>query len=158
LVASWTDGFPEERIRRQRHDSAAEVAKALHDVVHVRRLVLGMTGERYEVVQALQLVTGLDRLEVVVGEELGRLAGQRQPAETGCVVAVEAGRYSALAVRPVEDDGRVAPGVPRVAEAVAVGIVEVVSLPGVGRHDDHRPRLAELLRPDDERSEAGAAV
>ena len=59
----------------------AEIAEALDDVVDVRRLVFGVTREGDEVVELAQLVARLERLEVVVGEVVRRLAGDAQPAE-----------------------------------------------------------------------------
>ena len=58
--------FQKNVVRREEDQPPAEIAEALDDVVHVRRHVLGVPGEDDEVVEAPQLVSGLDRLEVVV--------------------------------------------------------------------------------------------
>ena len=150
--------LPEERVRGEGDQPAAEIAEALDDVVDVlpsrTRCGPGRRPGRRAGVACLRM----DPLEVVVREVVGRLAGHAQPAEIRGVVAVEARRHAAVAVGASERHRRVAACVPRVAEAVAVGVVEVVGLPGVRRYHDCLPRGPERLRPDDERRKADAAV
>ena len=71
---------------------------------------------------------------------------------------MEPSRHAPVPVRAVEHDRLVASGVPRVAEPVAVGVVEVVGLPCVRRHDDRLARLAECPGAEHERGEADTAV
>ena len=88
----------------------------------------------------------------------GTLPGAQQPAEDRAVVRLEAGRHAAVAVRAVELDGWVAARVPRVSPAVAVAVVHVVRLPGVGRQDDELALQAGSGRAQHERREADAPV
>ena len=65
--------LPEEVVRREEDEAAAEVAEALDDVVRVLGDVLGVPGEDDEVVEPAQLLAARERLEIVLGEEVGRL-------------------------------------------------------------------------------------
>src|SRR6185312_637067 len=125
-VAGAVD-LPEEVVRGEEHQVAAEVAVALDDVVDVPGHVLLVAREDDEVVRAAQLVAALDALEVVVREEVDLLAGPAQPRNEAQVPVVEAEGHAEVEERPREVDGRARPAdVPAVAPTVAVGVEEVV--------------------------------
>ena len=157
LVPSLLDA-PEEVVRGEEDEPAAEVAIALDDVVRVRGHVLAVTGEDDEVVEPAQLVAARERLEIVVREDVGLPAGLLEPAEEREVVAPEAGRDAPVAVRPVEPHRREAARVPGVAPAVTVRVVEVVGLPGVRRKNRSDARLAGRRRAEHERREPHTPV
>ena len=73
--------LPEEVVGGEEDQAAAEVAEALDDVVGVRRHVLAVPREDDEVVERPQVVARRERLEVVVGDEVRRLARPVQPAQ-----------------------------------------------------------------------------
>ena len=150
---------PEEVVRREEHQVAAEVAVPLDRVVLARRHVLAVPGVDDEVVRLRQLVAG-ERFDVRLGKEVDRLLRPVEPVQEPLVVAVEERGNAAVEIRAVKGRALVRrPGVPRVAPAVAVGVPEVVRLPGVGREDDGDARGgAELRRPDHERCVADRPV
>ena len=150
--------LPEEVVRREEDQAAAQVAEPLHDVVRMLGHVLGVPGEDDEVVEPAQLVTVRERLEVVLGEHVRRAAGAAEELEERNVGATEPGRRAALPVGPRQAHRRVAARVPRVAPAVAVGVVEVVGLPRVRRHHHRLAHRAERRGPEDQRSEADSPV
>ena len=130
------------------------------DVVLVRQHVLLMALEHDQVVRSCELVAVRDVVEVRVGDELRLLARPVEPVEERQVVAVEARRHAACDVGASEIDGAIRrAGVPRVAVAVTVHVLEVVGLPCVRRqHDEHATRHAEQRRAHDERRVSDAPV
>ena len=64
--------LPEEVVRGEEHQVAAEVTEPLHDVVLVRRDVLLVPFEENEVVGVRELVAVGDQIEVGVRDELAR--------------------------------------------------------------------------------------
>ena len=152
--------LPEEVVRGEEGEVAAEVAEVPHQVVLVARHVLGVAREDDEVVVGDQLLGGPDRLEVRLGQDVGLLAGLAQPAEEVDVVLAPLRRHAAPDEHPPESGGALgALRVPRVAPAVPVGVAEVVGLPRVRRHHDRDAApLAEGRRADHERRVADPAV
>ena len=150
--------LPEEVVRGQEHQVPAQVAVAPQHVVRVLGRVLLVAGEDDEVVRPRERVAAPERLQVVVGEHVGALAGPVQPRHEGQVPVLEPERDAEVEVRPREVDAADRAGdVPAVAPAVAVLVVEVVRLPGVRREDD-RDAAAEPRGADDQRRVADAAV
>ena len=69
---------PEEVVRREEDEPAAEVAEPLDDVVRVPGHVLAVPREDDEVVERAQLVAGGERLEIVVGHHVGHPPGAQR--------------------------------------------------------------------------------
>ena len=157
-AVSVSPHLPEEVVRREEHQVAAEVAVALDDVVRVLRHVFRVAREDDEVVGRGQLVAGTDGRKVVVGEKVGSPSGPIQPGDEVEIPVAEPVGHAEVEEGPREADahGRAA-DIPAVSPAVAVCVPEVVGLPGVRRQDDghagarHPPR-------DDERRVADPAV
>ena len=121
---------PEEVVGRQEEQVAAAVAVALDQVVEPSRHVLGVAREHDQVVGRTKRVRRRECLEVLVAVHVDVLARLREPVLEAEVVAAVAVRDATVRVRAghVDDVGAPA-GVPGVAPAVAVGVVEVVGLP-----------------------------
>ena len=158
--ASLEAHLPEEVVRREEGEIAAEVAEVLDQVELMPRHVLGVAREDDEVVEGSQLLAGANRLEVGLGEELRLLARRVEPAEEADVVLPPLRRHAAAKEHPAELRGALrALRVPGVAPAVPVGVAEVVGLPRVRRdHDRDAARRPERRRPDGERRVADPAV
>ena len=129
--------LPEEVVRREEEEIAAQVAIALDDVVRVRRDVLGVAREDDEVVRRCQPIAARERRDVVVREEVDLLPGPVQPGDEVEVPVPEPVRDAEVEKRARKVDASCrAAHVPAVAPAVAVLVPEVVGLPGVrGEHD-----------------------
>ena len=152
------DDFPEEIVRREEHQVSAQIAVAPDQVVLVSGRVLLVTGKDDQVVIAREEVAVCDVLEIQVGEEIHVSAGA-EPADDRGIEIAEAVRDSRVGVRPVDVDSAKGPvHVPAVSPAVAVGVGEVVRLPGVRRQNDRDPARAEHGRTDDKRRVADPAV
>src|SRR6185503_10653318 len=78
--------LPEEVVRGEKEEVAAEVAVALDDVVRVLGHVLGVSWEDDEVVQLPHPVAARDALEVVVREHVRLALRQAEPAHERAVV------------------------------------------------------------------------
>ena len=118
-----------------------------------------MSGEDDQVVRPPQRVAARDALEVVVGEEVDLLVRAAEPGDEAEVPVAEAEGNAEVEERALEVDGRArAADVPAVAPAVAVGVEEVVGLPGVRREHDRDLVLAERARAEDERCVADPSV
>ena len=139
---------------------AAGVAVLLDDVVLVCRHVLGVARKDDQVVERGEVAARADLVEILLGEDVGRQPRPRHPDEERKLVAVDPRRHAEICERPGERDAEIAAsGVPGVAPAVAVSVVEVVRLPRVRReHDRDAARGPERSRPDDEGRVADAAV
>ena len=77
---------PEEVVRGEEDQPAAEVAEPLDDVVGVRGHVLAVPGEDDEVVERAEVVARGERLEVVLGDHV------RQPCPSAAASAGRPGR------------------------------------------------------------------
>ena len=145
---------PEEVVRREEREVAAEIAVALHDVVDLLRHVLLVTREDDEVVELREVVARRELLEVFVGEVVRLLARVHEEAQEPALQRAVVRRLPRVEVRPSERD--VVPlriAVPRVGLAVAVRVVEVVGLPRVGRQHDRDAIDSRHGRAQDERRE-----
>src|SRR5206468_508672 len=110
-------------------------------------------------VRTPQRVAACCSLEVVVGEEIDLFAAAAQPRDEAEVPVAEAGRDTEVEERtPQVDCPARAADVPAVAPAVAVGVEEVVGLPGVRGEHDRDLVLAERARPQDQRRIADPPV
>ena len=108
--------MPEEVVRREEREVAAEVAIALHDVVDLLRHVLLVAGEDDEVVELREIVARRKLLEILVGEVVGLLAGVHEEAQEPALVRAVVRRLARVEVRPTElDVVAIGVAVPRVA-------------------------------------------
>src|SRR4029450_12879040 len=113
----------------------------------------------HELVGGAQPGAVLDAAQVGVGEVVRPMTGCARPLEKRQVVALEVRRRASVQEGPSEPPPALVPAcVPRVAATVAVGIAEVVGLPGLGRDDDGDRLGAEDARGEDERRVADPAA
>ena len=149
---------PEEVVGRQEQQVAAAVAKAGDGGQLAVGDVLVVAREDDQVVGRGEACRGRG-LQLVIGDRVHRDAVLDQPLLERHVVAAEERRDATPQERARQiDGGRWPARVPGVTPAVAVGVVEVVGLPRVGRDHDGDPVLAQQGGAHDERGEADPAV
>jgi len=151
--------LPEEVVRGEEREVAAEVAVAAHDVVLVRGHVLVMPGEHDQRVRLGERLPVADAAELGVRKVVDVTAGRGQPPDERRVVLLPVRRDAAVEKRPDETRRVLLPArIPSVGMPVAVVVAEVVRLPGLGRHHDGDAMLAEPPRAEDERRIADAGT
>ena len=122
---------PEEVVRREEHQVAAEVAKAHHETELARGHVLVVAGEDDEVIRPAQPSRVRDALEVGLGQIVHRSVVPGQPVQERKVVRPEPQRHASVSERPCQSKAAPSPvRVPGVRGSVAVVVPEVVGLPG----------------------------